>query len=269
MESGENLSLITVITVCYNSAGTIRRAFDSILQQTYKCIDYVVIDGSSSDGTIDILKQYEEAFDSRGIRYRWISEPDEGIYDAMNKGIAMAQGDIIGTLNSDDFYEPHTLQVIAAAFKKHPDVGIFYGLLRILRAGKELQIYRYRYENYLLDLEMEIYSATQHPTCFVFRDVYHQIGVFDISFSVAADYDFLIRAMQSSIKFYPLDVVLSNFSWGGISVRMTENDRLKQRNAVLYKNNLLSEDEYRKRQKRLKYTKYKFIKERLVQWLFG
>jgi GT2 family glycosyltransferase len=181
----------------------------------------------------------------------------------------MARGDIIGLLNSDDYYEPHTLQTIADASREHPGVGIFYGLLRILLRGKELQVYRYRYENYLLDLEMGVYAAAQHPTCFVRRAVYRQIGVFDTSFSIAADYDFLIRAMKSGIEFLPLDAVLSNYRLGGASDRMSDHERLKQRNAVLYKNGLLSEEEHLKRQKRMRYTKYRALKQRLAQLLFG
>ncbi|HRX01303.1 MAG TPA: glycosyltransferase, partial [Cyclobacteriaceae bacterium] len=81
--------LVSIITVCWNSAQTIRRAFDSVLQQEYPHIDYVVVDGASSDDTVEIIKSYETKFLSKGVRFRWVSEPDEGIYDAMNKGIAL------------------------------------------------------------------------------------------------------------------------------------------------------------------------------------
>lgn len=92
---------ISIITATYNSAATLRSTFDSILRQTYRDIDYIVIDGGSTDGTIDIIREYEPRF---GGLIRWISEPDHGIYDAMNKGIRMAKGDVVGILNSDDFF---------------------------------------------------------------------------------------------------------------------------------------------------------------------
>lgn len=260
--------LISIITVCRNSADTIPRTFDSVLQQTYQQVDYVVVDGASADGTLDIIKEYETKFLSSGFRFRWISGPDEGIYDAMNKGLAMAQGDIIGILNSDDFYEPNTLQLIADASITHPDAGVFYGFLRVLMNGEEVLIYRYRYEHYLLNLSTGIYSASQHPTCFVRGDVYEQIGVFDTQFPVAADHDFLIRAMKAGVKFQPLDAILSNFSSGGAADQMSDYERLRQRYGVFYKNGLLSASEYKKRQGELRYQKYKELKRKLVRWLF-
>lgn len=260
--------LISVITVCRNSARTIHHAFDSVLQQSYKAIDYVVIDGASSDGTLDIVKSYETKFRSQGILFHWVSEPDEGIYDAMNKGLALVQGHVIGILNSDDFYEPHTLSAIAKACTDYPEVGIFYGYLRLLKDEKEVQVYRYRYEHYLLNLEWGIHSATQHPTCFVRREVYDQIGKFDPAFSIAADYDLLIRAMLVGIRFSPLDVILSNFRLGGASVQMNDYERHRQRCAVWYKNKLISAEAYAKEQKKLRYTKSKELKRKIVQWLF-
>jgi glycosyltransferase involved in cell wall biosynthesis len=230
-------------------------------------VDYVVVDGVSSDETVDIIRRYETKFNSQGIQLRWVSEPDEGIYDAMNKGVAMAQGDIIGILNSDDFYEPHTLEAIAEACIDHPEVGIFYGFLRFLKDGKELQVYRYRYEHYLLNLELGVHSAAQHPTCFVRRDVYDRIGTFDTQFPVAADYDFLIRAMQAGVRFFPLDTVLTNFRSGGASVRMSDYERHRQRYAVWYKNGLISEEEYRNKQKKLRGKRFRELKRKVMQWL--
>ena len=102
---------ISVITATYNSAITVRDTFESVLAQTYKDIEYIVVDGLSKDNTIDIVKEYEPKFEGR---MRWISEKDKGIYDAMNKGISMATGDVVGILNSDDFYTSNdSLSVIA------------------------------------------------------------------------------------------------------------------------------------------------------------
>ncbi len=269
MNAARQLPLISVITVCRNSAATLARAFDSMLQQSHPSIDYVVVDGASTDWTVEIVRHYETRFATKGLRFRWISEPDQGIYDAMNKGIAMAQGEIIGILNSDDFYEPNTLQVVAQASVANPDAGILYGFLRVLVDGKELQTYRYRYEHYLLDKEMGVFSGTQHPACFVWRSVYEQIGTFDTQFPISADYDFLLRAMKMSIHFQSIDAVLSNFSWGGASVKRTDSDRLQERYHVLSKNGLLSDAESQNMRKLIKYRKYKALKERLAKRLFG
>ena len=263
-----NWPLISIITVCRNSANTLWRTFDSVLHQEYRDVDYVVVDGASTDGTLDVIKEYEMKFRSKGMRFRWISEPDDGLYDAMNKGIAMAKGSIIGILNSDDYYEPGTLQVIAEACANHPEVGIFYGFLRVLMDGEEVLIYRYRYERYLLDLKTGIYSASQHPTCFVRRNVYDRVGVFDTQFPVAADHDFLIRAMKAGVKFHPLDAVLSNFSSGGAADQMSDYERLRERYGVFYKNGLLSGAEYRQKQGVLRYNKYKELKQKMVRLFF-
>jgi glycosyltransferase involved in cell wall biosynthesis len=260
--------LISVVTVCRNSAKTIQRTLESVLQQGYPHIEYLVVDGASTDGTVDIIREYVAKFQSRGSQFRWVSEADQGIYDAMNKGIGMARGEIIGILNSDDFYEPNTLQVIADAALVHPEAGIFYGFLRILLNGEEILTYRYRYERYLLNLNSGIYSATQHPTCFVRSEVYRQVGKFDLQFPVAADHDFLIRGMKAGVKFHALDAILANFSSGGAADQMSDHERHKQRYAVFYKNGLVGEREYRRMQGEVRYKKYKELKRKLTRWFF-
>lgn len=269
MNRHTHVPLISVITVCRNSAATIARTFESVLSQSYLPIEYIVIDGVSSDGTLDLIKAYEEKFRSRGIQFRWLSESDRGIYDAMNKGITQATGEIIGILNSDDYYEPDSTAVIAGANTAHPEAGIFYGFLRVLMgAGQELQCFRYRYENYLLNLRSGVFTGTQHPACFVRRRVYQQIGGFDTQFSVAADYDFLVRALKQEVCFQPVDKVLSNFTLGGASTTVNDYERLKERYGVMFKNGLLTESEYRGKQSELRYQKYKAFKQRLIRALF-
>ena len=106
---------ISVITATYNSGATVRDTMESVLRQTYGDVEYIVIDGSSTDGTMDIVKEYEPRFQGR---MKWISEPDKGIYDAMNKGIAMATGDVVGLLNSDDFYtSDRVLERVAGRYR--------------------------------------------------------------------------------------------------------------------------------------------------------
>ncbi|MBR5663362.1 MAG: glycosyltransferase, partial [Bacteroidales bacterium] len=109
---------ISLITVTFNSAETLRDTMQSVLNQTFKDIDYIIVDGKSKDGTLDIVKEFEPKFEGR---LRWVSEPDKGIYDAMNKGVKMAQGDVVGILNSDDFFaSDKVLETVNAAFTENP-----------------------------------------------------------------------------------------------------------------------------------------------------
>ncbi len=260
----------SVVTVCLNGAATLLRAMESLLTQSHAASEYVIVDGGSTDGTLDIIQTAAHRFEDMGVSLKWVSEPDGGLYDAMNKGLGMVTGEVAGILNSDDFYEPDTLQAVACAAVRRPGVGIFYGFLRILqRDGVEVQTCRYRYENYLLNPESGVFSGTQHPTCFVRRSVYERIGNFDTQFPIAADYDFLVRAMRAGVPFHPIDRVLSNFTLGGRSDRMGNYERLRQRYGVMLKNGLLTESEYRKRQSEVRYNRYKEMKGRIAGLLFG
>lgn len=260
--------LVSIITVCRNSASTIERTFESVLRQSYSPLEYIVVDGASHDGTIDILGKYESVFLKEGISFRWLSEPDFGIYDAMNKGLDRAQGEIVGILNSDDYYEPGALQAVASAADSNPDVGIFYGFLRVHWGGEEILTYRYRYERYLLNRQSGIYSATQHPTCFVRTRVYDLLGQFDTRFSIAADHDFLIRASLAGVKFHALDTVISNFTSGGASDQMSDFTRHKERYEVWQKNGLLSAEEYANARSLVRYKRVKELRQRLVKRIF-
>ena len=111
--------LFSIITVCFNSAKTIRQTFDSVLQQRCKDYEYIVVDGASTDGTVDIIKEYEPKFEGR---MRWISEPDKGIYDAVRKGFAMSSGEILAWIGSDDVYMPNAFKVVCDVFRQYPQV---------------------------------------------------------------------------------------------------------------------------------------------------
>jgi glycosyltransferase involved in cell wall biosynthesis len=264
------MPMISIVTVCMNSADTIRGTIESVNIQTYQHLEHILVDGGSTDGTMDILRTEELRSRSEGKIFRWTSEPDRGIYDAMNKGIAMAGGEIIGILNSDDFYESNTLQLVADAAAMHPEAGLFYGFLRVLtQKGKELQVYRYRYETYLLNPTLGVCSGTQHPACFVRRRVYEQVGLFDVQIPIAADYDFLVRAMKAGVQFHALDSVLANFRLGGASGMTDEYERLRQRYAVLTKNGLLTGKESGKMQRQMRYRRYRAFKAGIVKSLFG
>lgn len=192
----------TIITICKNSEKTIRRTFESILSQSCRDYEYLVIDGASGDSTLDIIREYEPRFEGR---MRWISEPDNGLYDAMNKGIRMAKGEIIGICNSDDFYEPETLQNVKTVAEKHCDIDVYYGIVRFLDSrGREKKLLRHS-DLFLPETPMD------HPGCFVHRDAYRKYGMFRPQFKIAADYDFLLRLHLQSARFLPMDFIESNF----------------------------------------------------------
>lgn len=193
----------TIITVCKNSGKTIRRTFESILSQSCRDYEYLVIDGASGDSTLDIIREYEPRFEGR---MRWISEPDNGLYDAMNKGLRMAKGEIIGICNSDDFYEPDVLQKVKTEIgKQHGSIDVYYGIVRFLdHSGIEKKLLRY--SNDFLPEEPML-----HPGCFVHRDAYRKYGTFRPQFKIAADYDFMLRLHLQGARFLPLDFIVSNF----------------------------------------------------------
>lgn len=209
MDGGEEKILISVITVCYNSEGTIRDTLESMLGQTYKNYEYLIIDGASEDGTVDILKSYEDRFEGR---MRWISEPDSGIYDAMNKGIAGASGELIGILNSDDFYERNALEIMAGRFAQlEREHVILYGFQRNLDADQEKSVVLFHHD--FLDGQM-----ITHPTCFVSRQVYRDFGMFDTSYRSSADYELMLRLFHGGkVYFQPVYEIITNFRLGGMS----------------------------------------------------
>lgn len=198
---------VSIITVCYNSADTIRRTIESVLQQTYRGIEYIIVDGASKDGTLSIIKEYEPLF---GDSFKLISEPDKGIYDAMNKGICVANGALIGILNSDDFYEPTAVEHMVNTMTDEK-YQILYGFIRSLKNGEEYAVDR-RSHKFLWE------GMIGHPACFVTKAVYDDFGYFDLQYISVADYDFMLRMSRiEAIKFQPVDHLITNFSLGGMS----------------------------------------------------
>lgn len=195
----------SIVTVTYNSSKTVEQTIQSVLSQTYSNFEYIIVDGASKDGTVDIIKRYA-ASDSR---VRYISEPDNGIYDAMNKGIRMASGDAIALLNSDDYYEPDALENIA----KYIPEGSFYvvyGMVRMLKNDK-VEMVLLNSHDFLSE------RMIMHPACFVSKEVYDQYQ-YDTSYRSAADYDLFVRLSQDErIEFIPVYKVITNFRMGGMS----------------------------------------------------
>ncbi len=200
----EELPLITIVTVVYNGEKYLEDTIQSVINQTYPNVEYIIIDGGSSDGTLDIIKKYENYIDY------WVSEKDKGIYDAMNKGITVSLGNIIGTLNSDDIYLSNSLLKVAEFFINQK-ADIYYGDLNLINDHKEVLKYRKASEKKLL-LNMTL----NHPATFITRRVYEK-KLYNTSYSIAADYEFLLWAKLNEYKFAYIPVVLTLMRDGGVS----------------------------------------------------
>jgi len=202
---------ITLITVCFNSESTIQDTLESVLHQTFKNYEYLIIDGKSKDRTIEIVKEYEPKFNGR---LRWISEKDKGLYDAMNKGIQKASGDIIGILNSDDILANHkTLEIIEKTFLKNRCDGTYSDLeIRDEKLEKVERKFIARKGNYKLGW------YPPHPTLYLKRKVYQKHGFYNQEYRIAADYDFMLRIMKdSSIQLSYIPKTLIYMRSGGAS----------------------------------------------------
>jgi glycosyltransferase involved in cell wall biosynthesis len=196
---------ISIITVTYNSEKTLERTIQSVINQTYKDIEYIIIDGGSTDKTIDIIKKYENKIDY------WISEKDNGIYDAMNKGIKVAKGDYIGLLNSDDWLELNAIEKIVNTIQNNKDIDIIHANVRYIKKNSQ-KIYKPKLnKSAFLWHGMSYY----HPTYYVRREVYKEL-LYDDKYKLLADYKFTLECFKRKYKFYYLDEVITNFSAGGV-----------------------------------------------------
>ena len=202
-----NLMKLSIITISYNSAKTIRDTIESVLTQTYKNIEYIIIDGASTDGTVDIIKSYEEKFEGR---MHWISEIDNGLYDAMNKGIMMSTGDIVGTLNSDDFYlSEFELEKIAGAFIDKSIQAVFADL-RIVSPNNLQKTIRYYSSAKFSPKRFRYGFMPAHPTFFTYKTFFDQFGYYKTDYVMAADYELLVRFLyvnKLKYKYLPMDLI--------------------------------------------------------------
>lgn len=206
---------ISIITVSYNSISTIRNTFDSVLNQTYSNIEYIIIDGKSTDGTVEIIKKYEPQFKGRMI---WISQPDRGLYDAMNKGIKMATGDIIGILNSDDFFSSDKIVENIAKSFANKNLDAVYGDIKFVNPSDTTKTVRY-YSSKIFKIWLFRFGfMPAHPSFYVKRSIYEKYGLYELDYKIAADYDLLIRYLYKyKIKTKYIPICLVTMRTGGAS----------------------------------------------------
>lgn len=196
---------VSLITVTYNSSKTLADTLNSVLNQTYSEIEYIIVDGSSKDSTVSIIKEYEPKFNGR---MKWISEPDKGLYDAMNKGIRMSTGDVVGIINSDDFYQrADIIQHVADAFKDK-SVQTVYGDVRFVNDDNLDKTVRYYSSKSFSPKRFRFGFMPAHPTFFTYKKYFDEFGYYKMGYRIAADFELLTRFLyvhKLNCKYLPLD----------------------------------------------------------------
>ena len=185
--------MISIITATFNSAKTLKDTIQSVLRQTNKDFEYLIIDGGSTDETIDIVKSYESEFSGR---LKWVSEKDQGIYDAMNKGIKMASGDVVGILNSDDYFtSDDILQTVDNAFKSH-EIDAIYGDIHFIRDGNLQKCVRYYSSRMFRPFWLRFGFMPAHPSFYCKREVFEKAGLYSLDYKIGADYEMMVRLFK-------------------------------------------------------------------------
>lgn len=205
---------VSIITVTYNSAATLKDTIESVASQDYPNIEYIVVDGKSKDGTQDIIRSYN------GIVSKWLSEPDKGLYDAMNKGIQLATGDIVGIINSDDFYHrTDAISQVVNAFHEFQVESVYADIRFVHPHNLEKTIRYYSSKKFSLEsFKMGLMPA--HPTFFTYRKNFEKFGYYRTDFKIAADFELLVRFLykhQLSYCYLPIDLL--KMRTGGLSTK--------------------------------------------------
>jgi len=199
---------VSIITVCFNSDKYLRDTIKSVLSQDYQDIEYIIVDGASKDNTLNIIKEYEPLFNGR---MTWISESDKGLYDAMNKGIKMATGDIIGTLNSDDFFtSDNIISQVAETFNKDENLEIVYGDIHFVNPENLNKSVRYYSSSVFKPSLLRLGFMPAHPSMYIKRDCFNNYGYYSLDYKIAADFDLVVRHIhthQAKCRYLKLDFV--------------------------------------------------------------
>lgn len=210
MRSSYGKPLITVVTVVLNGRSSIESTIQSVLSQSYKYLEYIVIDGGSTDGTHDIIRKYQDRIDY------WLSEKDNGIYDAMNKGIKLGRGEWIGILNADDTYHRHALERVAQEVVCHEDIGVIYSNIAYDTNRRKNVLLR---APSMLKLSHFWRTPLYHPAMFVKRTIYKKYGTFDPTYLIAGDYELMLRYFLAGVVFRYVEDILADMKMGGASMR--------------------------------------------------
>lgn len=209
---------ISLITVSYNACVDLEQTIGSVTEQTWDDLEYIVVDGGSKDGSLEMLEKYRDCIG------KLKSEPDKGIYDAINKGLGMAEGEVVGLLHAGDrFANPHILEKVAALFEEK-EADVVYGDLQYVTSFEPIKVFRNWESGVFATSLVKKGWMPPHPTVYFRRELMDRVGLFDISFRISADYDWLLRVMTlSGVKMVYLPEVMILMSTGGASNRSLSN----------------------------------------------
>ena len=221
---------VSIITVCFNSEKTLKRAMESVLEQTVPPLEYIIIDGLSTDKTVEIAESFKEKFSEKGTELKIFSEKDNGIYDAMNKGIDKARGDIIGIINSDDYYEKEAVEVMTDTFEK-TGCDLAFADIRMHMTNGRTFVKKAKVRKYTTSRDWN------HPTQFVSRKVYDRFHF--RCRDISDDMDFYFRVKKAGYRIVAVNKVLADFMMGGVSNRIPAREilpRIKRRYRIYREN---------------------------------
>jgi glycosyltransferase involved in cell wall biosynthesis len=213
--------LVSIVTPVLDRVETIATCLNSVAAQSYRPIEHIVVDGGSTDGTLELIQQHRPSFP-----FRWISEPDSGMYDAINKGMSIAQGEVLAYLNSDDLYPPWSVEVAVRALE--PGVGLIYGDLGVLRVATDGRPARFHLQFYP-DFELRHYSyigTIGQPTAFWRRSLMDEIGLFDTQYHLIADCEYWLRAALRGARLRHVPELMAVQVEHGSTLRATQVGRL-------------------------------------------
>lgn len=223
--------MVSVITVTYNSEKTIGRTMDSLVGQSSHQVEHLIMDGGSADKTLEIVERYRDIYEQCGMTLRVFSEKDRGPYDAMNKGLRLAAGDLIGVLNSDDYYNPCAIKTVEK-LRRENDFDILMGAIRIHNGSSQTII------KHAKNTQYQTSRHFNHPAMFATRQCYHEVGEYKLG-NVHADYGWYLKAVKMGKKILITDEVLTDFIIGGWSSRKSFRntlDRISSKYAVYREN---------------------------------
>ncbi|GAI17234.1 unnamed protein product [marine sediment metagenome] len=208
----QNSPFVSIITVVFNSKNTVESTIRSVLRQSYQNIEYIIIDGGSTDGTVEVVGKYKDEIT------KIVSEPDRGIYDGMNKGMRLASGDIVGILNSDDFYADDEVIEEVVKIMEDKNVDVCWGDLVYVSPKDTNKIVRYWKSSEYKEGKFKKGWMPAHPTFFVRRRVYEKYGIFNLNFPIAGDYELMLRILEKyKVKSCHIPKVLVKMRAGGSS----------------------------------------------------
>jgi glycosyltransferase involved in cell wall biosynthesis len=204
---------VSIVTVCYNSEATIRDTIESVFAQGYSDIEYIIVDGASSDGTMTIVDEYKDRI------AMVISEPDKGIYDAMNKGIKLATGDVIGILNSDDFYQNNdVVRDVVCQFDSFPSSDLVFGDVVFVAPDNLEKIIRFYQSGHFKPWKLRFGWMPPHPATFIKKRAYNLVGLYSLDFKISSDYEMFVRLfLVNKLQFSRINKVLVKMRAGGVS----------------------------------------------------